>query len=615
MRLIADRLGVPAALLFAAGAGGALKAVAGVGGWRGDSTALQDLVEALADGEGSGDLTDAIEGARFAAGARLGDGEGALVVLSPDPREPDDDWNAAFAESAQAALALVRTAPSAADAGQLLHEVSVYPGPFDARLALALERMAGALGLDAAVLAWTDDGAWAPHATFDPSGGLVPLAPIPLAETFCAVTTQSDGPFGVEDSTANALGVAAPACYLGAPVFVGGRCAGTLSALSGRPRRRGFTGAERSLVESLARWAGSAIEGRRTSIALQEREADLTAFFDAAPMGMGVARLLDDDVEFVRVNAAGAAALGSTPEALAGRLGSETALASRLGLRWLHACHKALAEGPARRFDLDVAGPEPRTLRTSVSHIAKAPDGTPRFAFVVEDATDPDALAAASRDSLLKDIDREIRSPLTSILGYADLLDEHSSPDELAQVRDVISRAGERLLVVLDDLALLSDGDLVGHPAPTDVVAIVAAAAAASRPAAEARRVSLNLWCTLPDEPLLLDGALFERAVRILVGGAVASSDRVVDVRLWAHDDRIELSVAGGAPGETPGLHGGHLPRIAKALGGVAAPLDGGVGWTLNLPRLKVPVVDLGSDGHPGGMPEVAGMAAAEREG
>ncbi|WP_412070289.1 histidine kinase dimerization/phospho-acceptor domain-containing protein [Rubrivirga sp. IMCC43871] len=607
---------MPAALLFAAGAGGALKAVAGVGGWRGDASALQDLVEALADGEGSGDLTDAIEGARFAAGARLGDGEGALVVLAPDPREPDDDWNAAFAESAQAALALVRTAPGGTDPGRLLHEVSIYPGPFDARLALALERMAGALGLDAAVLAWTDEGAWAPHATFDPSGALVPVGPVPLAETFCAVTTQSDGPFGVEDAAENTLGVAGPACYLGAPVFVGGRCAGTLSALSGRPRRRGFTGAERSLVESLARWAGSAIEGRRTAIALQEREADLAAFFDAAPMGMGVARLLDADVEFVRVNAAGAAALGSTSEALAGRLGSETSLASRLGAQWLRACREALAEGPARRFDLDVDGPgRPRTLRTTVSHIADAADGTPRFAFVVEDATDPDALAAASRDSLLKDIDREIRSPLTSILGYADLLDEHSSPDELAQVRDVISRAGERLLVVLDDLALLSDGDLVGHPAPTDVVAIVAAAAAASRPAAEARRVSLNLWCTLPDEPLLLDGALFERAVRILVGGAVASSDRVVDVRLWAEADRIELSVAGGAPGETPGLHGGHLPRIAKALGGLATPLDGGVGWRLNLPRRTVPVVDLGSDGHTGHAPELVGLAEEAREG
>ncbi|WP_412062330.1 histidine kinase dimerization/phospho-acceptor domain-containing protein [Rubrivirga sp. IMCC45206] len=613
MRLIADRLGVPAALLFATGAGGALRAVAGVGGWRGDAAALHDLVEALAAGEG--DLTDAIEGARFAAGARLGDGEGALVVLAPDPRTPDDAWNAAFGESAQAALALIRAAPGAAEPGRLLHEVSVYPGPFDARLALALERMAGSLGLDAAVLAWIEDGTWAPHAAFDPSGALVPRGPVPLADTFCAVTSQADGPYAVEDAAQSPLGVDGAACYLGAPVFVGGRCAGTLSAVAARPRRRAFSEAERSLVESLARWAGSAIEGRRTAVALEAREADLAAFFDAAPMGMGVARLLDGDVEFVRVNAAGAAALGSTPDALAGRLGSETALASRLGLEWLHACHQALADGPARRFDLAVEGDGPaRTLRTTVSHIAADDDGTPRFAFVVEDATDPDALASASRDALLKEIDREIRSPLTSILGYADLLDEHSSPAELAEVRDVISRAGERLLVVLDDLALLSDGDLVGTPAPTDVVAIVDAAATASRPAAEARRVSLNLWCTLPDEPLLLDGALFERAVRILVGGAVSTAERVVDVRLHAEADRIELSVAGGAPGDAPGLHGGHLPRLAKALGGVAAPLDGGVGWTLRLPRRIVPVVDLGSDGHTGAAPELADLAE-ERDG
>ncbi len=734
---------MPAALLFAADAGGALHVVAAVGTWGGDAVALRALAETLG---GAGvdvlDVTGAIEGARFAAGARLGDSEGVLLVLAPEDRVPDDAWTEAFATSAQLALGLVRSVPSRLDPGRLLHEVAVHPGTFEDRLDLALQRAAETLGLDGAAFAHVEGDEWAPHTVYDPSGALVPVRPIPLTDTFCAVTVRSDGPFAVEDGASTPLGVDTPVAYLGAPVFVGGRCVGTFCLMGRAARPKPFSDDDRALVESLARWVGSSLHGYATARSLADREADLAAFFDGAPMGMGVTRLLDGDLLFVRVNAVAARALGSTPDAIAGRRASELGLGGRLGRdlarRWLEASHAALAEGTPQAFDADVETDRGvRTLAATVSPIVDA-EGDARCAFVVEDvsrrrrqtehptdaegpveallalaplalfATDskgrlllsrgraldllgldaeastgrsirdvfPDVpgaaagitaalaggdaswtaevggralevrvLARAGRDGrprglvgvaldvtdrartprdgtggvtearreLLKHLDREIRSPLTSILGYADLIGADATPDDLREVRGVIERAGDRLMAALDELALLGGDAVVAQPTPTDVCDVVTRVAEESRPAAEARRIAMNVWCTLPEAPLLVDVALFEKLVRHLVSGAVAAAagPRVaVEVRARG-PEACEFAVTGGVPTDALGLREGYVPRLAEALGGAAHRIDGvRPGWALHLPRQAVPVVEIpepwSADGTPGEAPTMA---------
>ncbi|WP_420454663.1 PAS domain S-box protein [Rubrivirga sp.] len=714
---------MPAALLFATAAG-SLRVVAAAGSWGGNDAAIRALAERLGDA-GLDALDGAVDGARFAASARLGDGEGALLVFAPDDRALDEAWAEAFATSAALALGLVRAAPGRLDPGRLLHEVAVHPGTFEERLDLALQRATEALGLDGAVLAHVDGGMWTPHTVYDPSQRLIPVRPVPLDQTFCAVTSRTDGPFAVEDAAQAALDVDGPAVYLGAPVFVHGRCVGTFCVVGGAPRSRPFSPDDRALVESLARWAGSALEGATTARLLADREADLAAFFDGAPLGMGVIRLVDGAVEFVRVNATAAAALGTTPAALAGRSAADVGLGGDLERQWVAACRRALTEGHAQRFEMVGEGDDgARTLSTTVAQIDA--DEHARFAFVVEDVTGrhraaerarereaqiealmahaPVALFAAddqgrlvmsrgraldllglsietsegrpltelfdgaeaaagieaalvgrdadwtveagdrtfevrvlghrdgrpsgligvaldvtehldgaraataaahARQALLTHLDREIRSPLTSILGYADLLNDQPTPEELAELRGVIGRAGDRLRAALDELTLLGGEAVASPPVPTDVAAVLAAVADASRPAAHARRVALNVWCTLPEAPLLLDAALFERLARTLVSGAVASAQGPrVDVRLQPADRAtFEMTVTGGAPASAFGLREGYVPRLAEALGGRAWLLDGEhAGWRLRLPRRSAPVVEfpaLNSDASP----------------
>ena len=729
LRLIAERLAVPAALLFAAGPGGALRTASAVGTWGDDAHALRAFAETLTGGPprsgGVLDLDGAVDGVRFAAGARLGDDEGALLVIAPDDRAPDDDWNRAFADSAQLALGLLRSTASSAGT-RALHEVAVHPGSFDERLALALRRLAAALGLDAAAFARTDDQQWHAQAVFDPSERLVPTQPLPLRETFCAFTVQSDGPFAVPDARASPIPLSAPGAYLGAPVFVGGRCAGTLSAVARAPRPRPFGDDDRALVEALARWVGSALGGRETARRLAAREADLSAFFDAAPMGMGIACLVDTeagaDLQIVTVNAAAAALVGSEPALLEGRRASDVPLRGHVAADWRDACRRVLDTGRPVRVESVVDGRDGRhTLTTTVAPIADR-EGA-RFTVVVEDTTEsrraadrarereaqiealvsqapvalfaadragrlsmsrgraldllglsleralgrpvadvfgqtpeaaraveaalagrdgawavqaggrtfriqlrprrdaadqpagligvaldtagwptrdaPGSAGPAARSALLKHLDREIRSPLTSILGYADLLSERTPPDEVAEVRDVIGRSGERLLAALDDLldlTLLDDDDLAVHPSPVHAGLVVAGVAEENRAAAEARRLSLNLWCTLPEGPVLIDGRLFERVVRHLVGGAVAAATGTrVDVSLRPDGpDAMELSVLGSAPDDSVGIGPDLVRRLVRTMGGTSQTVDGPAGgWTVRLPRHRVPVVEL----------------------
>ena len=747
LRFITDRLDVPAALLFAADAAGALQVVAAYGKWGDDEVVLSRLAESLG---GTGvdviDVTDALEGARFAAGARLGAGEGALMVLAPDEREPDDAWTEAFAASTRLALGLVRSVPNPLDPGRILHEVAIHPGTFEERLDIALQRAAETLGLDGAAFARVEGNEWTPHTVYDPSGGLVPIRPVPLSETFCMVTAQSDGPFAVEDAAESPLPINEQAAYLGAPVLMGGRCVGTFSVVGAVPRPRPFTDGDRALVESLARWVGSWLHSDTTARRLADREADLAAFFDGAPMGLGVARVLDDDLAFVRFNGAAATALGTTPEDLAGRRASELSQGGSAGRalarQWVEAARAAIADGAAHRFEAAVETADgTRMLAATVSPIEGAGDDA-RCAFVVEDITDrreaaeraiereaqieavlshapvalfagdadgrlvmsrgrslellglggeaavgrsltdlfasapgaaagiaaalrgaaatwraeaddrtfevrvharpdPDgrpagligvahdvtereagaraaAHAAQARRELLKHLDREIRSPLTSILGYADLLDDTATADDVRHVRGVIERAGEQLMDALDELALLGADTIAARPVSTDMASVVAAAAEASRTAADARRISLNLWCTLPGDPVLIDAALFERLVRHLVSGAVAAAEVPrVDVKLSAAGpDTIELTVTGGIQTDALGLREGYVPRLAEALGGTAHRIEGSPpGWTLRLPRQPVPVLELSEaawiDEAPGEAPAMAWAGAS----
>ena len=530
----------------------------------------------------------------------------------------------------------------------------------------------------------------------------------------CSITSQADGPLALHDVVGAGIASTVGA-YIGAPVFEGGRCVGTLCAV-GAEARKPFTDADRALVDALARWAGSGLGGRETARQLADREAVLEAFFDAAPLGMGVATFEggEADLVVVAMNATGAAALGATPETLVGRRAVDLGLGWRVGVTWADACRASLADGQAHRVEVELNAPDGlRTLATTVSPILDASGAPPRFALVVEDVTErrradarlyehdvqieallsqaPVALfatdaaglvtaargltltqiglvpeetfgraladlfpqaadairttldgadatwtvesgcrvfevrvqprigrdglvegligvaldvtdraraaaaseaAAAIRADLLSRVNHAFRSPLTAVIGFAELLSEDDADVTLA--REGIARGTQRLLRALDDLldlALLDD--LATRPSPTEVGALVADVIEAERASAGPRLV--RLCDGLAPGPVLLDRELLERVLRHLVGAALASAEGEVEVRLApVPPDAFEVAVLGGGSG-VEGVGAASLRRLVAVLGGTVEAVGGALpGWAVRLPRREVPVVDLG---------------------
>jgi signal transduction histidine kinase len=103
------------------------------------------------------------------------------------------------------------------------------------------------------------------------------------------------------------------------------------------------------------------------------------------------------------------------------------------------------------------------------------------------------------KDEFVALISHDLRTPLTSIVGYVELAmdDELEQPldEERRSYLEVVSRSSERLLRLVDDLlfiARLQAGQLVLEPAKLDLCTIVAQSVEESKPRAEAKGVALS---------------------------------------------------------------------------------------------------------------------------
>jgi signal transduction histidine kinase len=227
---------------------------------------------------------------------------------------------------------------------------------------------------------------------------------------------------------------------------------------------------------------------------------------------------------------------------------------------------------------------------------------------------DREAAATRVRNALLSGLNREIRAPLTTILGYAEMLEPGISPEDLAESSTVIGRSGRRLLQTLDDfvaLALLEADEVQPVATPADAASTVESVVEDHRPFAQRRGITLATRGDVGEAPLLLDATLFRRVVRHLVGHAVESTaGGRVDVELAVDADMLVLAVSdtSGGLGDAAdtvfnpfGSEGGVglavAQRTVSVLGGTLDVDDRygeGTTFTVRLPRRPVVLVDFG---------------------
>jgi len=163
-----------------------------------------------------------------------------------------------------------------------------------------------------------------------------------------------------------------------------------------------------------------------------------------------------------------------------------------------------------------------------------------------------DQLVEADRlkDEFVALISHDLRTPLTSIIGYVELSLEAGEPeldDERRGYLKIVSRSSERLLRLVDDLlfvARLQAGKLVLERAELDLGMIASQAVEEARPRAEGKRLALEF---AGESPVLIDadkGRLFQ-LLDNLISNAIKFTPEGgrVDVRVGRSENGALLEV------------------------------------------------------------------------
>ncbi|MFF1384536.1 sensor histidine kinase [Arthrobacter sp. NPDC058288] len=187
------------------------------------------------------------------------------------------------------------------------------------------------------------------------------------------------------------------------------------------------------------------------------------------------------------------------------------------------------------------SGSEQRAITTSARAMRDQDGAFAGSVIVFSDVTDL-VNALAAKDDFVANVSHEFRTPLTSILGYVELL-----LDELDGARDprrdalmIIRRNSERLLGLVSDLLASRSGQLIVSPQAVNVAELVRASISAALPRAAAAKVRLSA-----DAPERLeahvDAGRMSQVLDNLVSNAIKYSPNGGDVVVSLHSDGSHL--------------------------------------------------------------------------
>ena len=154
------------------------------------------------------------------------------------------------------------------------------------------------------------------------------------------------------------------------------------------------------------------------------------------------------------------------------------------------------------------------------------------------------------KNDFLAEVSRELRGPLSSVLGYIELLTDESAEsvsDEQRRMLKVVERSGEKLLVLISNLLVMSRleaGTFAPTLAPVDVEGMVRRVCDAVAPTATQGEllVDVNLE---PGLELVADEAQVERALHNLMVNAVkfTPAGGRIDISTRSDHDQVVIAV------------------------------------------------------------------------
>ena len=171
--------------------------------------------------------------------------------------------------------------------------------------------------------------------------------------------------------------------------------------------------------------------------------------------------------------------------------------------------------------------------------------------------------ASAAKTFFVASVSHEVRTPMTAILGYADLLrDEGLSPRERAAHLETIRRNGDHLLAVIGDvldIARIDAGQFAIVPADMVVADLVHDVVRLLAPRAAAHGITLDhvVADAAARMPVRTDPVRVRQVLLNIVGNAVKFTERGgVRVTVRAHEEhgqvRFSIEVRDSGPGIAP---------------------------------------------------------------
>lgn len=163
--------------------------------------------------------------------------------------------------------------------------------------------------------------------------------------------------------------------------------------------------------------------------------------------------------------------------------------------------------------------------------------------------------AAQTKDAFLAAVSHEVRTPLTAILGFAELIGLNAGSDGVRDQAKAIERSARRLKRMLDDVltqARISADAITLHLAPTTTSVILARVEPVARIMAETR--NLTFRTTIDEDcPVAADLDRVEQILLNLVSNAAKFTNRgAIELRAAAAKGWASISVRDSGTGIDP---------------------------------------------------------------
>jgi PAS domain S-box-containing protein len=191
-------------------------------------------------------------------------------------------------------------------------------------------------------------------------------------------------------------------------------------------------------------------------------------------------------------------------------------------------------------------------------------DGVAAGAVTFDEANTPDEVddKRALKSAFKAGMDPDIRTPLTAMVGFAEILgDEINNPGQLDihELVDRIRANGQQLLWMLDAIsnqARLEAGTIDLHPCSFDVVREVEEIVETLDVVAHEKGLRVNLQAEQPAVYASLDRTAFERiAGHMIVHAIRASHEGTIDIQVRENDEGPVIAISGAYKAISPFLN------------------------------------------------------------